>query len=212
MTNDTRFGLPLSLTQALQIDGSPIATDLAELIGDDDDAPCRRGSPRPKALRPWQAVVTGLALSVSIGAQSYAAAPSLQGRWTMATAQSQFEESVTGPAPDAATLVVTRDDAERLAYALVETRKGEEVARGAYDISFAGQGSTSAVDRVRLQVAGAREQDGGVVIRAPSVGGVQASIRLRQTGPDSALLEHEVSGAAGTVRLETISLVRSLER
>ena len=211
MTNDNRFGLPVSLVEALRDDCSPTAAALADLL-ERGDAPARASSAPTKPVRHWQAVLTGLALSASIGAQSYAATPSLQGRWTMATEKSQFVEGVTGPAPDAATLVVTHDDPARLTYALVETRDGLEVARADYDISFAGSGSTSAMDHVRMQVVGAREHGGGVVIRAPAVRGIQASIRLRRTGPNSALLEHDVSDAAGAMRLETISLVRGQDR
>ena len=208
MTNDARFGLPLSLVEALKADPSPTAASLADLL-EQDGPPRRAGAARGSHSRPWQAVLTGLALSVSLGAQSYAATPGLQGRWIMAAAQSRFDESVTGPAPDAAILTVTRDDEDRLAYELVETRRGAEVARGSYDVSLEGRSSTSAVDGVRLAVSGVREPAGGVIIRAPAVDGVQASIHLLLTGRDSATLEHDVSSPAGAMRLETINLVRS---
>ena len=210
MTKDTRFGLPLSLGEALRADGSPVAAKLADLI-EQGEGP-RTDRPEARRACAWRAGLAGLALCASLGAQAYAAAPSLQGRWIMAPDRSRFEEGVTGPAPDAATLVVSQDNAERLTYALVETRGGREVASAAYDISFAGRASTSAVDHVRMQVQGAREADGGVVIRAPSVDGLQASIHLRRTGPDSALLEHEVSGADSALRVETISLVRGRDQ
>ncbi len=94
MTNDTRFGLPISLVEALRDDCSPTAAALADLL-ECGDAPAdvRRG--RTKPARPWQAALTGLALSVSVGAQSYAATASLQGRGKMAMDQAQFVEGAT---------------------------------------------------------------------------------------------------------------------
>jgi hypothetical protein len=161
--------------------------------------------------RRWQALVTGLALTVGLGAQSFAAEPGLQGRWIMSAPQSSFEEGVTGPRPDAATVIVTRDDPQRLAYQLVESRAGTEVARGDYDISFRGGASTSSVDGSSLAVDAVRQAAEDVVIRAPRIGREQASIRMRQTGPDTAELEHDVAGPSGVRRLEVISLVRADE-
>ena len=206
MTQDARFGLPLSLLEALRADPSPAAAGLAELI-EAQEAPARRRSWNPQ---PWQAVLTGLALSVGLGAQSYGAdLASLQGRWEMSPARSSFKEAVTGPAPDAPTLVVTRDDAQRLVYQLVERRDGTEVGRGAYDISFAGASSTSSVDGAELPVTASRDAKGAVTISAPPIAGRQASIRVRRTGPDTAVLEHDIASAQGVLRLETIALVRA---
>jgi hypothetical protein len=148
-------------------------------------------------------------LAAGFATQGYAAASSLEGRWTMARALSSFQEEVTGPAPDQATVIVTRDDHDRLAYELSESRHGVPVARGVYDLSFAGAGSTSSVDGTSLPVTAERDARGDVVIRAPAVDGLQALIRVRRTGRDTALLEHAVEGAAGAHELERISLVRS---
>jgi hypothetical protein len=171
-------------------------------------APARRAK-ASAGMRPWQAMVTGLALTVSLGAQSFAAAPSLQGRWTMVPAGSSFEETVTGPRPDAVTMSVTRDDPARLTYELVESRGGEEVARGDYDLSLSGAGSTSSVDGAKLNVVAEREPAGDIVVLGPRIAGAQAAIRVRLTGPDSAVLEHEVSNDGRVRRIETISLVRA---
>jgi hypothetical protein len=165
-------------------------------------------SPRA-AAHPWQAALVGLGLLVGLGAQSYAATPtSLEGRWTMAAGGSSFQEAVTGPAPDKALLLVTRDDASRFAYQLIESRRGAEVARAAYDVSFAGPGSTSTVDGQGLEISASRDARGDIIMRAPRVGMSQASIHVRRTGPDTALLEHDVETGEGLVRLETISLIR----
>ncbi len=150
-----------------------------------------------------------MGLAAGFATQGYARTTSLEGRWTMAPALSSFEEQVTGPAPDQATVVFTRDAPDRLTYELSESRRGLPVAHGAYDVSFAGAGSTSSVDGTRLPVTAERDAGGDVVIRAPAVDGLQALIRVRRTGPDTAMLEHEVQGAGGARQLERISLVRS---
>lgn len=163
----------------------------------------------PLLSRGWRASLLGLGLMVGLGAQAHAAAASLEGRWTMAQRGSSFQEAVTGPAPDDATLVVTRDDPQRFAYQLVERRGGVEVARAAYDVSFDGATSTSRVGGEGLRISAERDARGDVVLRAPKVGGSQAAIHVRRTGPDTALLEHEVATDGGVLRLETISLVRT---
>ncbi len=208
MTNDARFGLSLSLVEALRVDPSADAATLADLLA--DEAPARRAAPpRARHGHSWGAAFAGLGLAAGLGAQSLAATPTMEGAWAMAPSQSSFQEAVTGPAPDRATVVVTRDDRDRLAYELVESRRGSEVARGAYDVSFKGAPSTSMVEGSTLKVTAERDARGDVVIRAPPVAGLQALIRVRRTGRDTALLEHEVQGAAGALKVERISLVRT---
>ena len=126
----------------------------------------------------------------------------------MARAGSSFQEAVTGPAPDAALLVVTHDDAQRFAYELIESRAGEEVSRGAYDVSFSGSPSVSNVDGADLEITAARDAQGEVTLRAPRIGRTQAYIHVRRTGPDTAEIEDEVATDGAVMRLETISLVR----
>ncbi len=206
MTNDPRFGLPLSLVEALRADPSPTAAALTDLLAEDAPAVI---PPRRRAGRAWRGLAAGVALSLGAGAHGYAATSNLEGRWVMAPESSSFQEAVTGPAPDMAVVTVTRDDDTGLSYELVETRHGVEVARGVYDISFAGAGSTSSVGGARLQVAGSRDAAGAVVIVAPVVSGRQASIHMRRTGPDSAMIEHDIKTPEGSFKVEKISLVRS---
>ncbi len=210
MTFDARFGLPLSLTEALRADPSPDAAELASLLEQDESA-SRRASPLREGGfgRRWRTALAGVSLAVGFAAHGYAGTTSLEGRWTMAPALSSFEEQVTGPAPDHSTVVFTRDAPDRLSYELSESRRGVPVAHGTYDVSFGGAGSTSSVDGTRLPVTAERVAGGDVIIRAPAVDGLQAMIRIRRTGPDTALLEHEVQGASGGRQVERISLVRS---
>lgn len=205
MTQDARFGLPLSLVEALKADSSPVAHDLAELL---EDAP----APRPVQARraqsgAWRALLAGVALAAAAGAPAYAAQPSLAGRWSMAASDSRFVEAVTGPAPEAATWIVTHDDRDRLAYQLIETRRGATPVRASYDVAVADARSAPAASK--LEVTAVRDAAGDVVIRAPVVDGLQALIRVRRTGRDTAVLEHAVQGAEGSTEVERISLIRA---
>jgi hypothetical protein len=206
MISDTRFGLPLAFSDALRAARRSRAATAtgARLQGEGAAA----GLLRSRGGHAWRAAVAGMVMAVGFGSQGYAATSSLEGRWTMASRSSSFQESITGPAPDTATVTVTQDDRDRLVYDLVESRRGAEVARGAYDISFAGAPSTSQVDGSVLEVSATRDARGDVVIRAPAVGTSQATIHVRRTGPDTALLEHDIEGADGATTLEAISLVR----
>ncbi len=209
MTLDERFGLPLSLAEALRADPSPEAAELASLLEQGRPTPRRTSVRQRGGVAPrWRAALAGIGLAAGFAAQGHAGPTSLEGRWTMAAALSSFEEQVTGPAPDQATVVVTRDAPDRLSYELSESRRGRPVAHGAYDVSFAG-GGASWVDGTWLPVTAERGAGGEVVIRAPAVDGLQALIRVRRTGPDTAVLEHEVEGATGARWLERISLVRN---
>jgi hypothetical protein len=153
-------------------------------------------------------------LAVAIGAAlisgglAHAQAPSLRGGWVMSPAQSSFDEAITGPAPDSASLIVTRDDDQGLAYELTERRGDAEVAHAVYTISFSGEASTSQVGGLRTPLVAVRDPDGGVVLRAPEVGKLRVVIRLRRTGPDSAVLEHTLEEANGGVTLERLTLRR----
>ena len=206
MIEDARFGLPLSLAEALRVDPSPQAALLAGLLVEDEPVRERAG---PKRGRSWRTALTGMTLAAGFASHGYAASTSLEGRWVMAPALSSFLEAVTGPAPDQAVVIFTRDDHDRLAYELSETRHGVPVAHGTYNLSFAGAASTSSVDGASLPVTAERDAQGDVLIRAPAVDGLQALIRVRRTGRNTALLEHAVQGVDGAQELEKISLVRS---
>ncbi len=206
MAHDARFGLPLSLEEALQADPSPEAATLVRMLADADRP---RPASRPHAWRAWAA---GALAAIGTAGVAHAGAATLEGRWTMAAQGSSFSEALSGPAPDSATLVVSRDDGRRLTYEVVESRGGAEVARGRYDLSFTAAPSTTTVDGVRRRVEARRDGAGQVEVRAPAVRGVQAVIRLRRSEPDVAVLDHEVEAPDGVVRVEEIRWVRAPEQ
>ena len=164
-----------------------------------------KGAPFPGA-----AVSAAMALvAASAAAPAQGATPTLEGRWIMAPAQSSFREDLTGPAPDTASMIVSRDDGRRLSYQLIESLNGAEVARGAYDLSLSGDASSASVDGRQRQVSVVRDANGEVVVRSPSRRGAQVVIRLKRTGSDTATIEHDLETAQGSVVLEKIALVRS---
>ena len=158
MNDNDRFGLSLSLVEALRVDPSPDAVVLADLLVRAEPAPPTRRKPARRMA------MAGLALALGVGAHNYAAAQTLEGRWTMAPGQSSFQESATGAAPDAAVMTVTQDDPDRLVYQLSESRQGVEVAHGAYDISFTGAPSQTR----RWNGAPVKDRGKAKVRRAPA--------------------------------------------
>jgi hypothetical protein len=157
----------------------------------------------------WRSAMGGFILAAGIALQSHAAVPAgLQGRWDMAPAQSRFHEGVTGPAPDAAVMTVTRDDPGRITYRLVESLEGAEVASGAYDLSFEGGSSNIEIGGKRLAVTAARRDVDGIVVEANPIGRLHAVIRLRQIGADRAVIEHLVDGPQGEIEVERLVMVR----
>ena len=231
MLHDERFGLPLSLGEALRADPSREAAQLAQLL-DEDESPQRTAGLRRRRDHTWRTILASLAIATAVGTSGHAAtvtftpaslpvsslqtarlpASGLEGHWIMAPATSSFREAVTGPAPDQATMTVSRDDPDHLNYELVELRGGEEVARGAYTLSFGGAASVTRVDGADLRVSAARTSDGGVLIQAPQVGDLRAVIHVRRTGPDTAVIEHDVEEGGRPVEVERISLVRASDQ
>ncbi len=202
MASDPRFGLPLSLVEALRRDTSPRAAELADLL-EQEPAPVRRRSWSKRS-----AVVAGMAATLAgLSSTAMAADAGMVGRWVMAPQASSFHEALTGAKPDKVVVVVTRDDRRGFDYQVEESRAGAPVARASYAVSYAGP-SVSRTGGAVLRVNGARASNGDVVIRAPEVDGLQAVIRVHRDGPGAAVIEHAVEGASGSTPLERLQLAR----
>lgn len=193
----------------MRADSSPEAAELADLLAAQEPRSRPRAARRRRAGRAAYAMLASVGLALGVAGHGYAATPSLEGRWAMAGASSSFNEALTGAAPDTATVVVTRDDGQHLAYQVSEMRQGVEVARAKYNISFNGAASTSQVGETVRAVTADRDARGDVVIRAPSVGSVQALIRFRRVGANAAVLEHVLDEGGQSVQLEQIYLIRA---
>ena len=151
------------------------------------------------------------AASVALPAAS-ASAQSLLGTWVLAPERSSFVEAVTGPAPQAGEWTVSRDDGDRLVYTLVETRDGDVVARGTYDVSLHGGPSQSRVDGDVRDVVAERASDGSTIIQAPAVAAWRASIRIHTINAKEAVIEHVVSGPSGDMVVERLMMERTTPR
>ena len=208
MSSDARFGLPLSLVEALEMDSSAPARDLVQMLREPEPTrPAQTGKRRRMVA--WSLPLLALASSVLLAAPSYAAGASLEGRWVLVPEASSFNEAVTGLAPDHAVVRVTRDDAKRFAYNVVESRDGVEVARASYAVVYAGGTGARRVDNTVLRVTAAKTTAGDVVITSPAVNGMHAWIRFRRTGDNTAEIQHEIEGPQGSTSLETLRLTRS---
>lgn len=207
MSTDARFGLPLRLADALNQESSAGA---AMLGGFSEQRPNAK-TPSPGRWVGPRLAAAGAGAAAALVAQAHAAVPSLQGRWTMDPAQSQFYEPLTGPAPDSVTVVVARDTPQRLQYQLVERRGGVEIGHAAYALSFSGGPSVSIADGRKRKVSAARDPAGAVVVFGPKTANARVVIRLQPTGPDRAVLEHDLEAGGRSVPIERIALVRSGE-
>jgi len=111
--------------------------------------------------------------------------------------------------PEGGEWIVSRDDGDRLAYTLVETRAGDVVARAAYDVSLHGGPSQSHVDGDIRNVVAVRANDGSTLIQAPAVAAWRASIRIHEVSPKEAVIEHVVSGPSGDLVVERLVMERA---
>jgi hypothetical protein len=156
-----------------------------------------------------RSLIVALAAGAAVFSAASANAQSLVGKWVLAPDRSSFVESVTGPAPQGGELIVSRDDGDRLAYTLVETRDGDVVARAAYDVSLHGGPSQSHVDGDVRNVVAVRASDGSTLIQAPAVAAWRASIRIREISAKEAVIEHVVSGPSGDLVVERLVMERT---
>jgi hypothetical protein len=157
-------------------------------------------------------LVAAAATALVLVLPAAANAQSLQGRWVLSPERSSFVEAITGPAPQAGEWTVSRDDGDRLAYTLVETREGEVVARAAYDVSLHGGLSQSHVGSDARNVVAARVSDGSTLIQAPAVDAWRASIRIHQVNPREAVIEHILSGPNGDLVVDHMVMERASTR
>jgi len=154
-------------------------------------------------------LIAALAAGAAVFSAASANAQGLVGTWVLAPERSSFVEAVTGPAPQGGELIVSRDDGDRLAYTLVETRDGDVVARAAYDVSLHGGLSQSHVDGDVRNVVAVRGSDGSTLIQAPAVAAWRASIRIHAVSAKEAVIEHVVSGPSGDLVVERLVMERT---
>jgi hypothetical protein len=119
------------------------------------------------------------------------------GRWTLDLAESRFDEALTGDAPTAAELDVTKDDGAALAWTLVE-----EDAQGVAAIQFAdaplnGQVTRAVVNWAQVSIRVTRLGDHGVLVVTEGQSGRAQSMKVWMADPVTLRIEQDVDGLPG---------------
>lgn len=134
----------------------------------------------------------GLALATATlaGPAHAADAPiGLIGRWTLDLARSHFDEAVTGPAPTAAELDVTKDDGRTLAWTLVEEDPDGLAAFQFADAPLDGRSVRAVANDHFVPISVTREGANGVRIRAGGNGAATQEFVGRLIAPDTLTMD-----------------------
>jgi len=161
---------------------------------------------------------TGLMLAAAaanlIGAATVSAAEPAQplgfaGRWSMVPAQSHFAEAVTGPAPGAADLDVTKDDGVALAWTLVE-RDGAVVEASEFgDSLMDGTPSRIVVDGVFAPVTVKRVGPHAAEFTSILGGGASQNIHLELKNTGALAIEETLTSPAGKTVSQHLEFIRA---
>jgi hypothetical protein len=131
------------------------------------------------------------------------------GRWSMVTAHSHFAEAITGPAPEAADLDITRDDGAALAWTLVE-RDGAAVAASEFGDTFiSGKPSNIVVDGVFAPVTVKRVGPHAVDMVSKLGDGASQTIHLELSRPGVMIVDETLVSPAGKTVAQHLEFVRA---
>lgn len=119
------------------------------------------------------------------------------GRWTLDLSSSRFNEALTGAAPTAAELDITKDTGAALAWTLIE-----EDAEGVAAIQFAdavldGRATRAVVNMTLVEISATREGRNGVVVVTHGKAGRHQSMKVWLADPDTIRVEQDVDGLPG---------------
>jgi hypothetical protein len=127
------------------------------------------------------------------------------GRWSMNAGRSHFAEDVTGPAPAAAELDITKDDGAALAWTLVE-RDGLSVAASEFgDTPLNGTPARIVVDGAFAPVTATRTGAHAVELVSTLGNGASQTIELKLVSSNAMAINEKLvspSGKAVTQHLE----------
>lgn len=139
-----------------------------------------------------------LIMSVTPAAMARQAAPiGALGRWELDLSASRFNEALTGAAPTAAELDITKDDGATLAWTLVE-----EDADGLAAIQFAdapldGRLSRAVVNMTLVNISVNRDGPHSVIAVTHGQSGRKQSMKVWLADPDTIKVEQDVDGLPG---------------
>jgi hypothetical protein len=132
-----------------------------------------------------------------------------EGRWAMVPARSHFAEGVTGPAPAAADLDVTKDDGATLAWTLVEHDGAVVDASEFGDTPLDGSPARIVVDGVFAPVTVKRAGLHAIDLTSTLGGGAQQVIHLKLQGPGALTIDEVLMSPSGKSVTQHLEFVRA---
>jgi len=131
------------------------------------------------------------------------------GRWAMLPAKSHFAEGVTGPAPAAADLDVTKDDGAAMAWTLVEHDGAVVDASEFGNAPLNGSASRIVVDGVFAPVTVKRSGPHAVDLVSDLGAGAGQSIHIELIRPDALTIDEKLTSPSGKVVAQHLEFVRA---
>jgi len=154
----------------------------------------------------------GVAIFALISTSAWAQPPQplgFAGRWVMVPATSHFAEGVTGPAPAAADLDVTKDDGAAMAWTLVEHDGAVVDANEFGNAPLDGSPSRIVVDGVFAPVTVKRSGPHAVDMLSDLGAGAGQSIHIELTRPDALVIEEKLTSPSGKSVNQHLEFVRA---
>lgn len=119
------------------------------------------------------------------------------GRWTIDLKASTFNEALTGPAPLAAEVDVTKDDGKSLAWTLIEEDEEGLAAIQFADAPLDGTPTKAVVNTQIVVISVTRDGPRGISAVTNSKTGRKQTMKVWLADPDTLKVEQDVDGAPG---------------
>ncbi|WP_297511377.1 hypothetical protein [uncultured Caulobacter sp.] len=119
------------------------------------------------------------------------------GRWTIDLKASRFNEALTGPAPTAAEVDITKDDGKSLAWTLIEEDEAGLAALQFADAPLDGTPVKAVVNTQIVEITVRREGRNAITAVTTNKTGRKQSMRVWLSDPDTLRVEQDVDGIPG---------------
>lgn len=119
------------------------------------------------------------------------------GRWTIDLKASTFNEVLTGPAPLAAEVDVTKDDGKSLAWTLIEEDDDGLAAIQFADAPLDGTPTKAVVNTQIVMISVTRDGPRGVTAVTSAKTGRKQTMKVWLADPDTLRVEQDVDGVPG---------------
>jgi hypothetical protein len=158
-------------------------------------------------LAPWAFALLGLAATPALAQPAQPLG--FSGRWTMVPSKSHFAEGVTGPAPAAADIDITKDDGAAMAWTLVE-RDGAVVAASEFgDTALDGSPAKIVVDGVFAPVTVKRTGPHAVELTSNLGEGARQLIRIQLSDASTLTIDEVLTSPSGKSVTQHLEFVRA---